>query len=433
MEGPGEDRWRLTPRPAASQRGLVRVRDRNVWVILGATLLLGIAYGVSVSLVALHLDSIGFGKVAIGQLAAAFALGIVTLAVPVGALVKRVSAKRTLLVAVAGYALAVSIFPLLRGVPLIAVDRFADGAFSAGVWVSSETMLLARAEKEHKAFVMSLYAIALSIGYVVGPLLARGLTAVAPMGDGFLASGVLAALAATIVLVWLRDLPRGAAAEAHGAEAASDAAKGEPGAAEVPVGRLLARIKCSCFATFAYGYFQASVVLFLPLFLIEAKGISREKTVILPAFFAFGMLLFSNVAGRIGDRLGHLLVMRTIAFVGMLMVLGFVFLDAFGFMCGAVFVAGACLASISPLSLALLGVAVPGPELPRANAMYNVAYAAGMLVGPPISSFVYERAHGAAMLFHLAALWAVFVVFTWVFASDDPARARHAARLSHAA
>jgi hypothetical protein len=46
-----------------------------------------------------------------------------------------------------------------------------------------------------------------------------------------------------------------------------------------------------------------------------------------------------------------------------------------------------------------------------------------MLLGPPISSALFDRHGGAVMLYHLAALWAAFVVFTWVFAKDDPAAA----------
>ena len=94
-------------------------------------------------------------------------------------------------------------------------------------------------------------------------------------------------------------------------------------------------------------------------------------------------------------------------------------------MCAAVFVAGATLDAISPVSLALQGVVMPKRDLGRANASGNAAYAAGMLLGPPISRGVlFTRLGGGAMLLHLAALWAVFVVFTAVFASDDPHRAK---------
>ncbi len=87
----------------------------------------------------------------------------------------------------------------------------------------------------------------------------------------------------------------------------------------------------------------------------------------------------------------------------------------------AVFAAGATLASISPISLALQGVVTPKHDYSRSNAFYNLFYAAGMLFGPPASSLVFRRFGGAAMLYHLAALWMAFVAFATVFAADDPA------------
>jgi MFS family permease len=183
---------------------------------------------------------------------------------------------------------------------------------------------------------------------------------------------------------------------------------------------LLWKIKNSCFATFSYGYFQAAVVLFLPLYLMEEKGIAREGTIVIPAFFAGGMLLFSSFSGRAGDRLGHLLLMRALAAVGTIMILGFVFLDSYALMCTAVFLAGASLATISPVSLALQGVQCEPAELPRATGIYNTFYAGGILLGPPVSSILFARAGGETMLYQLAALWALFIVFSWVFARDDP-------------
>ena len=169
----------------------------------------------------------------------------------------------------------------------------------------------------------------------------------------------------------------------------------------------------------------------MPLYLVESKGIERQETIIIPFFFALGMLLFSNVAGRLGDRLGHLLVMRALACVGMCMVLGFVWLDTYTWMAAAVFVAGATLASISPLSLALQGVVTAPRDYSRSNAIYNACYAVGMLVGPKASSLLFARYGGGAMLLHLAALWSAFIVFTVIYWKDDPsARARAGLRLA---
>ena len=395
-----------------------RVNDPNIYRVYGTTFALGVAYGIAISVLAVHLDQRGFEKNAIGELAAAFALGIVALSLPMGALIRRFSAKTVLAASLFGYAVTVGVFPLLHSYAAIAFVRFFDGACSVGVWVSSETILLARSRREHKAYVTSLYAIAIAVGYIAGPVVARIAVSVLPLELAFATSSAIA-LAAAVYATLRID---------RNASDGADHGDGTPIApAQKTSGlRLLHSIKNSCFATFSYGYFQASVVLFLPLYLMESKGVLKEQTILIPAFFAGGMLLFSNAAGRLGDRLGHLAVMRVLGAVGLTMIASFVYLPSYAWMCGAVFVAGASLASISPVSLALQGVITT--EYSRATAIYNAFYAAGMLLGPPISSRIFQAHGGAAMLFHLAALWALFVVFSLVFYRDDPAVQRRAER-----
>jgi MFS family permease len=391
---------------------LHRIRNPDIFRIYGVTLFVGLAYGISISLTAIHLDALGFGKEDIGTLAAWFAGGLVTASIPMGALIRKLSAQRVLSLGLVGYAACITLFPWLRSYWSLAGIRFLDGACSVSVWVASETFLLALAEAEFKAFTTSLYAIALAIGYVVGPLAARAIAAVAPLTVAFAVAGALALGAALYASLALRARAaiRGEA-HAHEARAASSSLS------------ILRKIKVSCFAAFSYGYFQASVVLFLPLYLMESKGITRAQTIVIPAFFAAGMLLFSNLAGRGGDRFGHLLVMRALAVVGTTMIFGFVFLDSYALMCAAVFTAGASLAAISPVSLALQGAQCDSADYSRATGLYNTFYAAGILLGPPVASRLFAISGGALMLYHLAALWAGFIVFSLVFWRDDP-RAR---------
>lgn len=403
-----------------------RIADRNIWVIYVVVVLLGIAYGTSIAVLAVHLDAHGIPKLAMGGLAAAFALGIVALSIPAGWIVQRVGAKTTLAAALGGYAICVTSFPFLSTLLGLSVARFFDGAFSVGVWVAAETALLSRSDRSNKGLVMSLYAISLALGYVVGPLLASFVVRVSGTGTAFVVAGGLACLAIMVVAFALDGEPKGSAAHgAHGtdepnAEGVTTALEPE---APSTASAIFWRTKTSCFATFTYGYFQASVVLFMPLYLIAAKDVPADRTILVTAFFAAGMLVMSTWAGRLGDRHGHLLVMRVLAAIGGTMVAGFVLMPSFALMCVAVFVAGATLASISPVSLALQGVVTPRKELGRANAFYNASYAAGMLVGPPISGLLFTRYGGATMLFHLAGLWAGFVGLTVLFAADDP---RHA-------
>lgn len=387
--------------------------------LYGGTFLFGIACGISIALTPLYLDAFGLGKEEIGTLALVFAAGLVSFALPVSAILRRFGGRKTLVAMLTGYGLCVGAFPFMGTVAAIGVIRFIDGMFSIGVWVSSETIVLSRADKKHKGHLTSLYAIWLASGYVVGPVLATGLTRFLSHRQLFLLAGALALTGAGYLFSALTKLSQG---EREQAEAEAQVEEGADAPLELlSVPTILNRIKTSCFAAFSYGYFQASVVLFLPLYLIESKGIPRNDTIILPGLFCLGMLLFSNIAGRWGDSWGHLRVVSLLSAVGTFCVLGFVFVDHYWLMCALVFAAGATFASMSPVALALVGVVVPAQNLGKANSIYNTFYASGMLVGPLLSSLIFARHGGPAMLYHLAALWIVFVVFSLIFSRDDPA------------
>lgn len=407
---------------------LSRIRDKNIWLVYASIFLVGIAYGLSIALLALFLDARGFDKTAMGGLAAVFASGICALSLPIGKILRKVSAKRTLVGSLLGYAVCVTLFPYLGTFLGLAIARFFDGAFSVGVWVSCETVLLARADKENKAFVTSLYAMSLAVGYVIGPLLSKSIVAVFPMHTAFVCAGVLALIAALVASRLDGGIGVHEDAPPPPTDLAGAIAGDAPLAKPEPPRGLAWRTKTSLFATFAYGYFQSSAVLFLPLYLMKDRGVAEKDTILITAFFALGMLLFSNYAGKLGDRHGHLKVMRNLSAAGFFMVASFVLQTKFSLMCLTVFGVGATLASISPVSLALQGAITERHEIARANAVYNVFYAAGMLIGPPISGLVFDRVSGRAMIAHFSLLWLAFAIFGTVFAKDDPAARRAAPR-----
>lgn len=400
-----------------------RIRDRNIWVVNIAIFLLSTAYGLAIALVSPFLEKYGFTASDIGSLATFFAAGVVLFSLPVGTLIRKFSARAVLLVSLVGYAVVVTLFPFFQGYWEIAGLRFLDGAFSAGVWVSCETQLLMRSDADNKAYVTSLYAISMAVGYIIGPFIGYFLGE-EMMHMSFVGAGVLALISAIYAFARL-DPDRGGE-RIHVAETeelkSGEQSPEEPGPeTNSSYGQVAWKIKTSCMATFATGYFQSSTVLMLPLFLMHSKGVARDSTFLIPAVYAAGMLLFTNVAGRLGDRHGHLRWMRILAFVGVAAVMSFIPIQSFPVMCIAVFVTGLTLASIPPLSLALQGkTALPG-EYSKANAVFNAFYASGLLLGPKVSSLIYDAYGGEAMVLHFAGLWAVFIVGSLVYRRDDPA------------
>ena len=156
-----------------------RVTDPNIWLIYLSILLVGTASGVGISLLGIHLDDRGMDEGTIGVLAAWGATGIILASLGMGALMAKVSAKSTLVLSLLVFTVTVAVLPFVtHSVAWTAFVRVIDGAAAAGIWISSETILLSRASKDAKATVTSLYAAAISIGYILGSLLAGQVVAI---------------------------------------------------------------------------------------------------------------------------------------------------------------------------------------------------------------------------------------------------------------
>lgn len=412
-------------------------KDHNIRVAYLLCLTLGVAYGMVLAIVSLYLSGErGYDEPTIAGMAAFFSIGIAACAVPMGMLVRKLTARIVLAISLLGYGLAVAVFPFMPGFAGLAGARAFDGAFSVGVWITIETILLMRTTSLNRGFVTSLYSIVLAAGYGLGSVITYVMTKFWPDWIVFVAAGSLAALGALIGLLRLDRNIQPVEGSDHvdpadhpveqvaGQVAEQVTGTGEPVAASsstgLGMGTLYWRIKTACMPTFMYGYFQASLVLFLPLFLIEERGIAADETKLMVAFFSIGMVVCVGFVGHLGDRIGHLKMMRVLLTIGALITASVVLLPSYPLIAAAVFVAGGALAPLWPLGLALQSLIVDPRDYNRSNALLNASYALGTLAGPIISGFL-KRAYGGEFMFlHLAALWLVVLGLTIVFRRDDP-------------
>lgn len=412
-------------RAAIAQLWNHELRDRNIrtaYVVCGIT---GTAYGMVTAVVAVYLNKVrDIDELTIGGLAMFFSLGIAALSVPMGLLVKKLSPRTMLAVALVGYAAATAIFPFLPTFAGLATARGLDGAFSVGVWVSLETILLMRTSTAHRGLITSLYTIAMATGYGFGSVIGWVIMLMYPMPMVFVGAGILATIAATLAGTLLDRNIQPIPGSGHHEEEAPSASAGEIAAPAGPrpgLGTLYWRIKTACVPTFCYGYFQASLVLFLPLFLIESRHVPKEDTTLLVGAFSIGMAASVVFVGRFGDRFGHLKTVRTLTGLGVLLTASLVVLPTYALVAVVVLLAGASLAPIWPLSLALQSLIVDPRDYSRSNALLNGSYGLGTLAGPLVSGYIFKyQGGGEAMFLHLACLWALALAATVVFRADDP-------------
>lgn len=400
------------------------LRDRNIrtaYLVCGMT---GTAYGMVTAVVAVYLNKVRhIDELTIGELAMFFSLGIAALSVPMGLMVRRLSPRVMLAAGLCGYGAATAIFPFLPTFFGLALARCLDGAFSVGVWVSIETILLMRTTHERRGLITSLYTIAMATGYGLGSVVGWLIMLALPMTNVFVAAGLFAAAAAALAFTLLdRDIHPIPGSGHHEEPCAPEAAPppGPPPAPRLGILPLYWKIKTACVPTFCYGYFQASLVLFLPLFLIEARGVPKEDTSLLVGCFAVGMAASVVFVGRFGDRAGHLRTVRGLVALGVVLTALLAASPTYGLVALVVLLAGASLAPIWPLSLALQSLIAAPRDYSRSNALLNGSYGLGTLAGPLVSGYILKHYGGEAMFLHIAALWAAAMIAMVVFRGDDP-------------
>jgi MFS family permease len=408
-------------RAEAAQLWNHELRDPNIrtaYVVCGMT---GTAYGMVTAVVAVYLNKVRLiDELTIGGLAMFFSAGIAAFSVPMGMLIKRLSPRTMLATALLVYAAATAIFPFLLTFGGLAAARGVDGAFSVGVWVSLETVLLMRTSTAHRGLITSLYTISMAVGYALGAVLGWIIMWAYPMPMVFVGAGLLASLGALVAYVFLdreiHPLPGSDHASEHAVEPAA-----RPEAHEGPsILSLYWKIKTACIPTFCYGYFQASLVLFLPLFLTNERAVAKEDTSLLVACFSVGMAASVIFVGRLGDRYGHLKTVRVLVGLGVVLTTSLVYLPTFGLVALAAMLAGATLAPIWPMSLALQSLIVSPRDYSRSNALLNGSYGLGTLAGPLASGYLFKRYDGETMFLHIAVLWALGFLATLAFRRDDP-------------
>lgn len=407
-------------RAEAAQLWNHELRDPNIrtaYVVCGMT---GTAYGMVTAVVAVYLNKVRLiDELTIGGLAMFFSAGIAAFSVPMGMLIKRLSPRTMLATALLVYAAATAIFPFLLTFGGLAAARGVDGAFSVGVWVSLETVLLMRTSTAHRGLITSLYTISMAVGYALGAVLGWIIMWAYPMPMVFVGAGLFATLAATMAHVFLsRNIEPIAGSDHHHEPAAAEAA--DAGGRRPSILSLYWKIKTACIPTFCYGYFQASLVLFLPLFLTNERAVAKEDTSLLVACFSVGMAASVIFVGRLGDRYGHLKTVRVLVGLGVVLTTSLVYLPTFGLVALAAMLAGATLAPIWPMSLALQSLIVSPRDYSRSNALLNGSYGLGTLAGPLASGYLFKRYDGETMFLHIAVLWALGFLATLAFRRDDP-------------
>lgn len=352
-----------------------------------------LVYGLAIPVLPLLPAVVSTGPAATGVLFAAYAVTAIAATPPAGRLVDRVGPRQPLLIGLCGLAAATVLFAVGGQYWMLLLARLLQGAAAGMGWTAGLALIAAVTSPATRGRSMGLAMSMVSLGVLIGPPLAGLLVEHFGVHAPFVFGAGLAVLDGLARVVLVRGLAPGS---------------GEPGG---PRAVLQVRGVWPVLGGVLLGAGVLSAIEpVLPLHLTLGFGIDALTLGLLFAALVVAGAVLSPVVGGLVGRvdarvLAGAAVLGCSAGLLLLAVAGQVWQVWAGMvLLGAA--AGGLIAPVTTL-IATLGMQARPPALGAAYALYNLAYAGGMMLGPLLAGAGTGQLGFAPTLIGLAVLTAV--------------------------
>ena len=347
-----------------------------------------VAYSVAVPVLPDLSRKLGASPTMIGLLFASFGVTLLIVSIPMGAVSDRVGRKAPLVGGMLALAASTLLFAYSDGLAWLFAARLVQGAADAITWVVGFALIADRFALDERGRVSGIVMSGTSAAVMVGPTLGGWLYEIGGIRAPFLTVAGLAAVSAA-AFAWL-DIPS------------------EHSETEQVAIRVVLRSRAVAVCALVVVAISATISMFepvLPLYLSARLGIGPARIGLIFGSAAVASAIMHPIYGRLADRWGGRRMMLT----GLPLVACFmpVINLAWDYPSTIAFfvINTIAVAMVITPSLAFMAEAVADSGVGSFGVgygLYNMAWGAGLLSGPALAGFIYERAG----FVRLTLLWA---------------------------
>jgi MFS family permease len=344
-----------------------RITAERHWALaaaIAATAVFGLSVGEGIPLLSLVLEAHGTRAALNGLNAAATFIGVIVGPLIAQRAVRAVGMRNFLLICIALDVAATGALKVFEGIGAWFVLRALLGMIGSSLFTAAESWINLLASDAGRGRVIGLYAVGLSAGFGVGPLI-LSLTGIRGWSP-FIANMAISA-AAALPLLGVGNLGRDLGRERGGSPFA-----------------MFARAPLIVLAVAIFGLYETALMALLPIWGVRG-GISASMAAATLSAVYIGSIALQLPVGWLSDKLARLDVLRLCAAIGLV---GAALVTAKALSPAAqfalLFVWGGIAAGIYPVALGMAGDRFQAGELVAVNAAMIIAYGLGGLAGPAL-------------------------------------------------
>jgi multidrug resistance protein len=341
----------------------------------------------------------------IGFLFASFGVTLLLVSVPMGAVSDRIGRKGPLVGGLAALAAASLIFAFANTLPWLFAARLVQGAADAVTWVVGFALIADLYPPNERGRVTGTVMMGTSFAIMVGPTIGGWLYELGGMRTPFVAVAVFATIV-FFLLLWYEVPPQHAEGDI------------------VPLGLVL-RVPAIAACALVVIAISGTVSMLEPVLSLHlgTLGVNPARIGMVYGIAAVITTTMHPVTGRLADRFGS----REMTMLGLVMaactlpLLGFAW--SYGSALGLFILTAASSTFIITPSLTYMGEATSNAGVRSfgvAYGLYNLAWGAGLLGGPALGGFLFERIGFRNILFLWAPSLALVTTLLWRVKSERP-------------
>jgi MFS transporter, DHA1 family, solute carrier family 18 (vesicular amine transporter), member 1/2 len=367
-----------------------------------------VAYSVAIPVLPALSQRLGASPTMIGLLFGSFGVTLLLVSVPMGAISDRIGRKGPIVGGLVALAAASVLFAYADTLPWLFAARLVQGAADAVTWVVGFALIADLYESSERGRITGIVMMGTSFAVMFGPTLGGWFYEIGGIRLPFIAVAVMAIVDVGL-FAWIRLPPHHAAAEA------------------VPIGMVL-RVPAIAACALTVVAISGTISMLEPVLslYLSTLGVNPARVGVLYGVAAVVTTSLHPLCGRLADRFGarRMTMIGLIVTACMIPILG----QAWSFQSALVFYlfAAAAGAFVITPSLAYMGQATTDAGVRSfgvAYGLYNLAWGAGLLAGPAVGGFLFERMGFSRLLVAWApAIALVTVALARVRSSNSPRR-----------